>query len=151
MLTQLVGNLPSSSFHLFSLSFSHFAPASLTQLYPFTTKPRPSSPLSFTLCVTLPLASLHFSPCRPLPSPSPPPHHSLPLSFTDILGSHSLSLPFMKLLMLFSAGPPLLCAQLFFISLSGCILSLQIVPILHQESTQPSGQCSKKNKNSSRG
>lgn len=92
------------------------------------------SSFSFTLCVTLPLASLHLSPCRPLRSTSPPPHRSLPLSFTGDLGSHSLSLPFMKLLMLFPAPLPLPptphhpCAQLSLISLSGCILSLQIVP-----------------------
>lgn len=82
------------------------------------------SSFSFTLCVTLLLASLHLSPCCPLRSASPPPRRSLPLSFTDDLGSHSLSLPFMKLLMLFPAAPP----QLSLISLSGCIHSPQIVP-----------------------
>lgn len=96
-------------------------------------------PLSFSLCLCLPhpvisiyhhdqalLSLSHFasrslsppsislSPCRPLRSPSPPPHGPLPLSFTDDLGSHSLSLPFMKLLMLFPTlpPPPLLCPAL---------------------------------------
>lgn len=104
VLLQLVGNLPSSSFHLSSLSLSHVAPSSLTQLHPFTTQARLSAPfssLSFTLCVTLPpCLPPSLSPCRPLHSP---PRHSIPLSFTGDLGSHSLSLPFMKLLMLFPA------------------------------------------------
>lgn len=133
MLTQLVGNLPSSSFHLSSISLSHFAPASLISIY-HQAKALLSS-LSFTLCFTLPLASVYLSPCRlPFCSPSPPPHHSLPLSFTEDLGSHSLSLPFMKLLMLFPAPLPSLpthplCAQLSLVTLSGCILSPQIVPV----------------------
>lgn len=95
-------------------------------------------PLSFSLCpcLTHPVISIyhqalillssllslsHFASCSLLP-PSiffpvvPAAHHlpcltiSLPLSFTGDLGSHSLSLPFTKLLMLFpvhSPTPPL--------------------------------------------
>lgn len=61
----------SSSFHLSSISLSHFAPASLTQLYPFTTKPKLSPLLSLS----------HFASCSlsppsiPLPVVSPFAHH----------------------------------------------------------------------------
>lgn len=111
-------------------------------------------PLSFSLCPCLPqpvisiyhqaqalsspLSLSHFA-SRSLSPPSislpvvPFAHHlpppSPPLSFTDDLGSHSLSLPFMKLLVLFPGprNPPKThpCAQLSLISLSGCILSLR--------------------------
>lgn len=85
------------------------------------------SSFSFTLCVTLPLASLHLSPCRPLRSPSPPTftaavfhrrfRKSQPLpSIYEI--AHVISWP---------PQPPQThpCAQLSLISLSGCILSLR--------------------------
>lgn len=140
-----MGNLPSSSFHLCSVSLSHFAPASLTRLYPFTTKPKLSSLLSLSHFALLAYSLSRLPPFISLPvvsplltistpSPLPPPC----LSFTDDLGSHSLSLTFMKLLMLFpaSASPPP-CAQLSLISLSGCIPSPHslVGPIPYQVSS----------------
>lgn len=44
MPTELVGKLPSSSFHLSFIFLSHSEPASLTHLHLFTTKPKLSSP-----------------------------------------------------------------------------------------------------------
>lgn len=71
MLTQLVGNLPPSSFYLPCISLSHFAPASACPLQPFTSEPK-----AFTLC--LPLAPFHTllgSPCfRHFCLPVAPPH-----------------------------------------------------------------------------
>lgn len=104
-------------FSSLSLSLSHFVPAFLTQLYPiYHRAPAPLRSLFF-LFHTLhhapscpPSISLAVVPPPPR-SPSPSPRHSLPLSFTGDLGSHSLSLPFLKLLMLFPGPPPNLCAR----------------------------------------
>lgn len=63
MLTQLVGNLPPSSFYLPCISLSHFAAASACPLQPFTSEPKGINrslslslllSLSFTLCLALP-------------------------------------------------------------------------------------------------
>lgn len=104
------------------VSIYHQAPTLLSSLLSLS---------HFASCSLLP-PSLHLSPCCPLCLPSPLPRHSLPPSFTDDLGSHSLSLPFMKLLMLFPAHhphthTPRCPIPTSLISLSGSILSLQIV------------------------
>ena len=112
MPSELVGKLPSSSFHLPFIFLSHSGPVSLTHLHLFTTAKALLFYFSFTLCFTLalslslPFAFLHLTACHP---PALHLSHTIPpswcLSFTDDLGSHSLSLPFMKLLMLFPALP----------------------------------------------
>lgn len=131
MLTQLVGNLPSSSFHLSSLSFSlcpclphpvisiyHKAPALLSPLFfLFHTLRHAPSRLPPSLSLSSP--SLTISPASPLP---PPVFHrrfrkSQPLpSIYEI--AHVISCP----------STPTPHTQLSLISLSGCILSPQIVP-----------------------
>jgi len=132
VLTQLVGNLPSSSFHLFqSLSLSHFASASLTQLYPFTTKSRLSS-LLHTLrhAPSPPLPSLSLSsPSLTITRASRPPPSVFHRRFRK-----SKPLPSIYGIARVISSPHA-CAQLSLISLSGCILSPQIVPILHLESS----------------
>lgn len=104
MPTELVEKLPSSSLHLFIIFLSHSEPASLTHLHLFTTKQKLSFPFSLFHTFLHALSSSCLPHPRPPSSPLLPQHHpSLP-SFTDDLGSHSLSLPFMKLLVLFPAS-----------------------------------------------
>lgn len=118
MLTELVGKLPSSSFYLSFIFLSHSGPASLPHLHLFIMAKALLSSFSFTLCFTLALPLFPSPPSISLPLPSSPAlplSHTIPssrcLSFTDDLGSHSLSLPFMKLLMLFPRlHPPLVNA-----------------------------------------